>query len=71
MAHRDPKVRAPCFPKYQSEYGVCIESTSIHIQALQFQPEYKSQVHEPYNLMNDFKILPVKNQVPGVNKFRI
>lgn len=59
MTHGDPKVRAPRFPKYQSENGVCIESTSIHIEALQFQSGYEKLVHEPGKLINEFQIISV------------
>lgn len=50
MTHGDPKVRAPRFPKYQSENGVRIESTSIHIEAFQFQSGYEKLVNDQENL---------------------
>lgn len=39
MAHGHPKICTPCFPENQSKYGVCVKSSSIHINSLQSQPE--------------------------------
>lgn len=38
MTHRNPKIGAPHLPKYESKDGVDIETTGIHIKALQLQP---------------------------------
>lgn len=58
VTHRNPKIRASHLPKYQSKYGIHIESTGIHIKPLQLQPvEAKFKILTTYSIHFQSKLM--------------